>query len=77
MTATEGACQACSRLGNVQVLADLRGEQLIDFPVTGDGRGFTRCAVDVQAVRSTLPQQLAPVFLEMPKEVPALHAARR
>jgi hypothetical protein len=50
-----------SRLGYLQVTADLSGEKLVDLSVPWNGSDFPGFAIDVERVLAAFSEQFAPV----------------
>ena len=61
------------RLRNVQILADLLREKIVDLSMTGNGGGFPRSPVDVDTVIAAFPKKLNAVAFEMTDQIDPLY----
>ncbi|MCA1790731.1 MAG: hypothetical protein LC667_12995 [Thioalkalivibrio sp.] len=62
-------------LGNVQILADIGGEQFVDLAVARNRSCFARCTIYVEAVCAPFAEKLTSESFEMTKQV--LDVSRR
>ncbi len=60
-------------LWNVQVFANLLSKKVVDLSMTGNGRRFSRSAVNVHAVTSSFPEELDTMAFEMTDQVDSFH----
>ena len=63
------------RGGDIEIAADLAGQELVDLAMSGHRRRLTGGPVHVDGVASPFAQQRAAVGFEMAKEVKPLQAA--
>src|SRR5579862_6434943 len=70
-TSTGTDCYLCLR----SIQADLAREEIVDLPMSGNRRRFSRCAVDEHGMFAAFPQQNASILLKMPDELEPFHAA--
>src|SRR6266851_4279828 len=60
--------------GHLKVLADLSCQVFVNVVVAGNRGNLLRWTIDVDRVAAPFAQELASVLLQVPKEIPTLHA---
>lgn len=64
-----------SRIGNLQVAANLARQEFVYFLVPGKGGCFLRRPVDVNRMITALAKQLTSIFLDMTNDIAPLHSS--